>query len=127
MENGSSSGLSVEIIDISRIPEERAPQSHKLGFAYTIKISNDSDKTVQLLGRKWMIKHEDGHVDTVEGDGVVGQQPVIEPGGHHVYQSFCMLHGDSGSMWGLYFGKDEDENPVMWTIPKFNMSIENID
>jgi len=124
MIQNSTPGLKVEIVDLEEMPQERVPQTHSCGFAYTIKIANDSNVTVKLLGRKWMIKHADGHLDTVEGEGVVGKQPVIEPGDSHTYTSYCLLHGDSGAMWGFYFGKDDEDTPVIWAIPKFEMSKE---
>lgn len=124
MNEDSDPGLSVEIIKLSRIPDNQVPPTHRCGFAYKIKINNESNRTVQLLGRKWMIKQADGTIDTVEGDGVVGDQPVIDPGQSHEYTSYCLLNGDHGSMWGFYFGKDEEETPVMWRIPRFDMSIE---
>ncbi len=124
MGQSNTPGLSVEIADLQRIPDESIPTDRRCGFAYTIRILNNSHKTVQLLGRKWMIKQTGGELETVEGDGVVGVQPIIEPGGEHIYTSYCFLTGDHGSMWGLYFGEDEDKLPVIWEIPKFDMSIE---
>ncbi len=124
MIQNSTPGLKVEIVGLEKMPQERVPQTHNCGFAYTIKIVNDSNATVKLLGRKWMIKHADGHLDTVEGEGVVGKQPVIEPGDSYTYTSYCLAHGDNCAMWGFYFGKDDEDTPVIWAIPKFEMSIE---
>ncbi|MBI4667527.1 MAG: ApaG domain-containing protein [Nitrospinae bacterium] len=120
----SDKGLSVEIVKLEKLPDDRVPAPYKGGFAYTIKIINKSGVTVQLLGRKWMIKQADGSVETVEGDGVVGAQPVIAHNGEHVYTSYCLLHGTHGAMWGFYFGRDLEDNPVMWRIPKFEMRME---
>jgi ApaG protein len=89
-----------------------------------MKIYNYSLENVRLLSRKWMIRQFDGSLETVEGDGVVGEQPHMEPGESHVYTSYCLLTGEHGSMWGFYFGKDDNEIPVIWRIPRFDMSIE---
>lgn len=124
MTQGSTPGLSVEIVKLEKITNEKIPPEFMGGYSYTIKIGNFSDKTVKLLGRKWMIKQFDGLIDTVEADGVVGEQPVISQGESYTYTSFCLLKGKTGSMWGFYFGKDDDETPVLWTIPKFDMSLE---
>lgn len=122
MIDDSTPGLSVEIVDVRRLPDEQIPRTHRCGFAYTIRILNDSVSIVQLLVRKWMIRQSDGTIETVEGDGVVGEQPVIRPGGRHMYTSYCLLTGDKGAMWGFYFGRDENMNHVTWRIPKFEMS-----
>jgi len=123
MDDDSTAGLSVEIVRLERIPDENLPPTHKCGFAYTIRINNDSDRTVRLMSRKWMIKHASGALETVEGDGVVGRQPAIGPGQSHTYTSYCLLFGETGAMWGFYFGRDDNDNPVLWRIPKFDMSI----
>lgn len=125
MDIESTPGLSVEIVKITRLPDERIPPTHQCGFAYTIKINNDSIRPATVLGRKWMIKQADGELETVEGEGVVGEQPVIEPGKHFTYTSFCLLYGDHGSMWGYYFGTDDEETPIMWRIPRFDMSMKS--
>ncbi len=125
MENHSSDGLFVEILGLARIPQDQVSGEFEAGFAYTIKVKNQSDKKVRLLGRKWMIKQEDGQIETVEGEGVVGEQPEIEPGADFVYTSFCLLTGKKGSMWGLYIGQDEDGTTVLWQIPRFDMNVEH--
>ncbi len=121
MDLDSTPGLSVDIIRVHPIPDDQIPPSHRCGFSYTVQINNHGEKTVQLLGRKWMIKQADGEIETVEGDGVVGEQPTLAPGESHTYTSFCLLTGDHGAMWGLYLGRDEEETPVIWRIPRFDM------
>jgi ApaG protein len=123
MDHDSTPGLSVDIVRLQPIPADRVPASHRCGFAYTIRINNHGEKTVRLLGRKWMIKQADGEIETVEGEGVVGEQPIIPAGESHAYTSFCLLTGDHGAMWGFYFGEDDEETPVMWRIPRFDMAL----
>ena len=117
----TTADLWVKIQDVSQISSDQIPQPYHCGFAYTIEIHNDGTGPVQVLGRKWMIKQEDGTIETVEGEGVVGEQPVIAPGSHYVYTSYCLLYGATGAMWGFYFGKNLEDVPVLWTIPKFEM------
>jgi len=116
-------GLTVEIVSLARIVEDRIPPGYRGGFAYTIRINNFSGRAVTLTSRKWMIRQSDGSLETVEGDGVVGEQPLIPNGGRHIYTSYCLLLGDSGSMWGYYFGHYEDGEPALWRIPKFEMML----
>ena len=125
MDNNNDPGLSVEIVRLERIPAEQVPPTHHCGFAYTIRVNNQSGKTVQLTGRKWMIKQADGEIETVEGEGVVGEQPVIESGESHTYTSYCLLTGYHGAMWGFYFGKYADDTPALWQIPRFDMGASN--
>lgn len=78
------------------------PREQKYFFAYRITIENQSDYTVQLLSRYWKIMNGDGVIREVEGTGVIGEQPIIEPGGIHRYESGCPLHNDMGKMSGYY-------------------------
>ena len=90
-------------------------------FAYYIRIENNSEYEVQLLKRRWLIKEVNGRVQEVEGDGVVGKQPVIAPGGVHEYNSFCVLATFEGSMEGSYLMQREDGERIRVTIPLFNL------
>lgn len=71
-------------------------------FAYRIRIENNSDKPVRLLRRHWYISDAATGSYEVEGEGVVGLQPTIIPGGSHTYVSGCMLFSDFGKMYGTY-------------------------
>lgn len=122
MDQDSTPGLSVEIVKLEQLPDERVAPGYSCGFAYTIKVENGGKSTVQLQSRKWMIKHSNENIETVEGDGVVGKQPVLKPGQSHTYTSYCLLYTERCSMWGFYFGKDDDENLVIWRIPRFDMT-----
>jgi ApaG protein len=83
-------------------PEHSAPQQSRWFFLYTIVIANEGDETVQLVNRHWVITDAAGHVDEVKGPGVVGQQPVLEPGERFEYTSGCPLSVPFGSMRGTY-------------------------
>lgn len=71
-------------------------------FAYRIDIRNNSEHTVKLLRRHWFISDANGTVREVEGEGVVGRQPVLEPGESHQYMSGCNLKSGVGKMKGTY-------------------------
>src|SRR5690606_26359801 len=83
-------------------PEYSNPENQHFMFAYKITIENLSDHSIQVLRRHWFIFDSNGSRREVEGDGVVGQQPVIDPGEHHEYVSGCNLKSDMGSMEGTY-------------------------
>jgi len=84
------------------VPERSRPLHGRWFFAYTIRIANESLETVQLLRRHWIITDARGKVQQVEGPGVVGQQPRLEPGTSFEYTSFCPLETSFGSMHGTY-------------------------
>jgi len=94
-------GVRVEV-QSSYVPERSAPRDSRYFFAYKIRISNRSEETVQLLSRHWVITDGDGNVEHVRGPGVVGEQPVLEPGESFEYTSFCPLPTPIGSMHGTY-------------------------
>jgi len=83
-------------------PEYSSPSQYHYVFTYRVTIENGSAHTIQLLRRKWYIHDANTSVRTVEGEGVVGQQPVIEPGEKHQYVSGCNLKSGIGKMYGSY-------------------------
>ena len=83
-------------------PEYSIPANEHFMFAYRVNIENLTENSVQLLNRHWNIFDSNGTKREVEGEGVVGQQPVIEPGDTHEYVSGCNLKTDIGSMKGSY-------------------------
>lgn len=94
---------------------------HKFVFAYFIRIENNSAATVQLMRRQWFIRHSSGRTEEVEGEGVVGKQPVIRPGEAHEYNSYCILETLEGNMEGTYLMQREDGELFRVTIPKFTL------
>jgi ApaG protein len=84
------------------VPERSAPREGQYFFAYRVRISNAGEETVQLVSRHWVITDGDGNVEQVQGPGVVGEQPVLEPGESFEYTSFCPLRTPIGSMHGTY-------------------------
>jgi ApaG protein len=94
-------GITVRVA-ASFLPEQSQVAAGKWFWVYHIRIENHSDHTVQLLTRHWRITDGHGAVHLVEGDGVVGETPVLVPGGSHDYVSGCPLATPHGSMQGHY-------------------------
>ena len=78
------------------------PLRRRFLFSYIVVITNRGDTPVQLLTRKWHIRNGYGRLQVVEGVGVIGETPVIEPGASHSYESYCPLDTEFGSMSGSY-------------------------
>jgi ApaG protein len=83
-------------------PDRSSPAKQQWFFLYTITITNESQDTIQLLSRHWVITDGSGHVEEVRGPGVVGQQPVLAPGQTFTYTSGCPLGTPFGKMEGTY-------------------------
>ncbi len=83
-------------------PEQSQPLQNQWFFLYTVEISNEGIETVQLISRHWIITDADHHVKEVRGLGVVGKQPVLDPGESFQYTSGCPLSTPFGSMRGTY-------------------------
>ncbi len=82
--------------------EHSRPDRVQWFFLYTVTVSNEGDETVQLISRHWVITDATGKVQEVRGEGVVGEQPVLEPGDSFEYTSGCPLETPFGSMAGSY-------------------------
>jgi ApaG protein len=91
-------------------------------WSYHIRIENHGDEAAQLLTRHWKITDGRGQVSHVDGDGVVGEQPVLEPGGSHDYVSGCPLPTPSGCMEGHFRFIREDGNSFLAQIPRFQLN-----
>lgn len=115
-------GLTVRVDDVIYMPSLDAPDDRPHPFVYFISIRNDSGERVTIRGRKWIVREEDGDVTVVEGDGVVGQSPVIEPGGHFSYNSYHVTRGD-GLAEGAFFGETEGGEWVFARIPEFRLTV----
>ena len=94
-------GITVRVA-VNYLPEQSRIEVGKWFWVYHIRIENGSDETVQLLTRHWRITDGRGMVNLVDGEGVVGEQPVLAPGQSHDYVSGCPLTTPTGSMEGHY-------------------------
>ena len=83
-------------------PEHSQPFQNLWVFHYTVRITNETGETVQLVSRHWVITDDSGHTEEIRGPGVVGEQPVLPPGEAFQYTSSCPLKTSTGVMRGAY-------------------------
>jgi ApaG protein len=103
-------------------PEYSSPRQSHYVFTYKIRIENCSAHTVQLLRRHWYVHDSNGITKEVEGEGVIGKQPILEPGEVHEYVSGCNLKTDMGKMKGSYqMERQLDGKKLRVVIPEFNL------
>ena len=96
-------GASIEIeTHVVYLPHQSEPGERRFAFAYTISIHNRGNEAAKLLTRHWLITDAEGHVQEVHGDGVIGEQPEIQPGMSHKYSSGAVLETPVGTMEGRY-------------------------
>lgn len=101
MSDATTQRIRVEVI--SRYSAENSkPYEDDWVFQYTVRITNQGTETVQLLSRHWIITDGMEHVEQVKGPGVVGEQPLLAPGGSFKYSSWCRLKTPTGMMQGTY-------------------------
>jgi len=101
---------------------DSVPDSGTFVFLYQISMQNEGSVAAQLLFRHWRIHDAVGHDSTVDGEGVVGEQPVLEPGGSHEYRSYCVLQSPAGYMEGYYtFVRDGGEQ-FRVEVPRFHLN-----
>ncbi|MCG8474346.1 MAG: Co2+/Mg2+ efflux protein ApaG [Cytophagales bacterium] len=104
--------------------EYSSPMQMHYVFTYQIKIENKSSYTIQLLSRRWNIFDANGQIREIEGEGVVGSKPIIEPGSSHQYISGCNLKSGIGKMNGSYlFERILNGEKFLVKIPEFNMCV----
>jgi ApaG protein len=106
-------------VAVSYLAEQSNPALGRWFWSYHIRVENGSDISVQLLARSWKIVDGRGVVQEVQGEGVVGETPLIPPGGSFDYVSGCPLDTPSGSMSGTYQMVDEDGAAFDVSIPQF--------
>ena len=90
------------------LPEQSAPAAGVYVFSYTITVTNTGEVPAQLIARHWVITNELGHVEEVKGLGVVGRQPLLQPGESFTYSSACELRTPQGHMQGRYVCVSEE-------------------
>ena len=114
------------------IEQQSDIKNNRFVFAYKITISNQSDQTVQLLSRHWIIQDANLKIEEIYGEGVIGEQPVIKPGESYSYTSGAILETEIGTMEGRYFLISKPKNSIEdnslntefeISIPKFTLTI----
>ena len=121
MPTTTTQGVTVSVTT-NYLPDYSSPGQEHFVFAYKIDIRNNSEFTVKLLRRHWHIHDANGIVREVEGEGVVGQQPILEPGQTHQYISGCNLKSGMGKMTGTYqMERIMDGSKMQVNVPEFTM------
>jgi ApaG protein len=103
------------------LEEHSEPDEGRYMWSYTVEIENTTDHPVQLISRHWAITDALGRTEHVQGDGVVGEQPVITPGGRFRYTSGAPLRTSSGFMTGSYEMRTDDGESFAADIPDFSL------
>lgn len=101
------------------IAAQSQPVEQRYVYAYTITIANQGEETAQLVSRHWRITDANDKLQEVQGIGVVGEQPVIEPGKSYTYTSGVILETETGIMEGTYHMRGNDGAMFDATIPTF--------
>lgn len=109
-------------VAVSFLPEQSEPDRGRWFWSYHIRIENEGNQAVQLLARHWAITDGRGARHDVRGEGVVGEQPVIEPGQSYDYVSGCPLATATGAMEGTYHMVTEDGATFEAAIPRFPLN-----
>ena len=108
------------------VEAQSAPAQNRFAFAYTVTIHNLDRFDVQLLRRYWLITDANGKKLEVQGEGVVGEQPVITPNGRYQYTSGTLLETPIGTMQGYYEMKGQADILFRLEIPIFRLAIPNL-
>ena len=95
--------------------------ARKFVFAYFIRIENNGHEPVQLLRRHWFIRNASDELREVDGEGVVGQQPVVHPNKGHEYNSYCVLDTFEGTMEGTYLMRRPNGELFYVVVPRFTL------
>ncbi len=113
-------------IHVKYVEEQSQPENQRYIFAYIITIKNLSDQPVKLISRRWLITDANGKQISVEGDGVVGQQPVIPAKDEYTYTSATAIETPVGVMQGHYIMMDEKGQEFTTDIEAFRLAVPNI-
>jgi ApaG protein len=108
------------------LPDESRPEDNRFVWSYTIVIENRRPDAVQLMSRYWRITDENGATQEVRGDGVIGEQPVIEPGQSFRYSSAAPLSAPSGVMMGAYSMQRGNGEAFDISVPLFALDSPHI-
>ena len=123
MTSSISQGVTITVETFYQ-PEYSNPANSEFMFAYRIHITNNNDFPVQLISRHWYIFDSDATLREVEGEGVVGVQPQINPGDEYKYISGCNMRTEMGKMYGTYLMENVNNSKQFdVAIPAFEMTV----
>lgn len=103
------------------LEEESDPSENHYVWSYQVSIENDRSDTIQLIGRQWLITDAHGLIHEVSGEGVVGEQPILQPGDSFTYTSGTPLSTPSGMMLGRYLFETDTQETIEALIPPFSL------
>ena len=118
MPEATTQGVSVGV-QTQYMAEHSSLSEGRFVFAYVITITNNGEAAAKLEAMHWIITNALGETEEVEGPGVIGETPHLEPGGEHSYQSFCVLATPRGTMHGTYLMVRDDGSQFRAEIPVF--------
>ena len=113
-------------VETSYMAEHSEPDEDRYVFAYTITLVNKGSISATLLSRRWVITDSENHTEEVEGDGVVGEQPTLQPGEGFRYTSGTVIETPVGTMHGIYRMVAEDGQTFDTNIPEFVLSAPRV-
>ncbi len=122
MSDTTTNGIRVQVSS-QFLPDRSSPKEGQYVFAYHITITNVGTDTAQLISRHWIITNADGETEDVQGPGVVGEQPVLKPGEHFDYTSFCPLKTNVGTMHGSYTMVTPDGEAFQAKVAPFTLAV----
>lgn len=108
------------------LKQQSDPGRNSYAFSYTINITNMRSDPVRLLSRHWIITDQNNKVEEVRGNGVVGQQPLIQPGQSYQYSSGAVIHTEIGDMKGSYTMQDASGDTFQAPIPTFILAVPHM-
>ena len=124
MSDTTTRGIRIQV-KATYLLDRSSPRDSQYLFAYNVHISNVGTETAQLVSREWIITSAEGDVERVKGPGVVGEQPVLQPGGSFEYTSYCPLKTAVGSMQGSYQMVAADGEKFDAQITPFTLAVPN--
>jgi ApaG protein len=122
MSNVVTRGIRVQVAS-QYLPERSSPAEDHYFFTYRVRISNEGTERARLVTREWIITDSNGDVQRVSGPGVVGEQPVLDPGDAFEYSSFCPLKTAVGTMHGSYQMETDEGDTFDAVIAPFTLAV----
>ena len=125
MSDTTTRGIRIQV-ESEYLADRSDPSSAEYYYAYHVRISNVGNETAQLVSREWIITDGNGNVETVQGPGVVGDFPVLDPGTSYEYTSFCPLTTDVGMMHGTYTMRTRSGETFAAAIAPFTLAAPGV-
>lgn len=124
MSDTTTRGIRIQVKS-TYLSDRSSPRDSQYLFAYNVRISNVGTETAQLVSREWIITSAEGDVERVKGPGVVGEKPVLPPGGAFEYTSYCPLKTAVGAMQGSYQMVTAEGDRFDAQIAPFTLAVPN--